>query len=1036
MKYGLQLIAFLALVGSVIAGDLPQGVENTQNPADVSLTPEESLGRIQVPEGFHVTLFAGEPDIRRPIAFDFDDRGRLWVVENYSHPNWQAENATDRVIILEDTDHDGEFDVRKVFWDQGRYLTGIAIGHGGVWLANTPELVFIPDRNHDDVPDSEPVVMLDGFQISTNNVLNNFHWGPDGWLYGAIGLSSKSLVGKPGSPAQQRTPITRGIWRFHPISHRFEKVAEGMVNPWGADFNEYGDLITTNTVIAHLWHIVPGMYCARRAAERDNPFAYDRIQSIANHLHWGGGNWQSSRNPSSQKRKQRPKESSVAAAETETHAHDDQYHRHSVSGGGHAHCGGMIYLGDNWPEQYRGTFFTNNLHGNRVNNDHLVPRRSTYVGEHAPDFLFGNDPWFRGMSIKYGPDGGVYVSDWHDYGECHDSDGSHRTSGRIYKVVYGEAQQLEFDLQNYSNLELVELQDHPNEWFVRHARRILHERHARGEQVADARMQLLRSIEQSDADELHRLRALWALQPLDQQHACEVLLREGDQSEHLRRWALRLVADRSDCDMSFSDSANRNWVPARRQQQLLSLAGSDPSAKVRLELACTLQRLAPKHRLQLATQLLTHPADATDPYLPLMIWYGLEPAVAEHVDEALQVATSSQIPVVRQYIARRIADMQPAPLEAIVEAALDADDRVAADLLMGMTQSLTVRGSQQAPASWSQLHVRLQDADSDELRSVGLQLSLIFGDQDVIARMRQIVMNQADNLTDRQSALRSLLKIDGGLTATQLHTLVSTDDLLRTDALIALMQTNDETTAQVLLQQFPSLSIEDRRSAVSVLATRRQFAAALLNAIDQGIVSRGDVSAFALQQLRSFQDSDLQQQIANIWFDDDTSARKADEILRLNKLMTVEYLQSGDAAAGRAIFDRTCSKCHTLFGEGGTIAPDLTGSGRKQADYIIRNLIDPNEQIDAAYRLTTVVTVDGRLFNGFIVQQDDHGITVRTQDTTVKLDMKDVEDVANSGVSMMPEGMLGTLTDEEIRDLLVYLASDDQVSPQAHSLAR
>ncbi len=1023
MKFGLRLIAFLALACPAIAGDLPKGVENTQNPTDISLTPQESLARIQVPEGFQVTLFAGEPDIRRPIAFDFDDRGRLWVVENYSHPLWQAENATDRVVILEDTDHDGEFDVRKVFWDQGRYLTGIAIGHGGVWLANTPELIFIPDRDYDDVPDSDPVVMLDGFQISTNNVLNNFHWGPDGWLYGAIGLSSKSLVGKPGSPFEQRTPITRGIWRFHPVSHRFEKVAEGMVNPWGADFNEYGDLITTNTVIAHLWHIVPGMYCARRAAERDNPFAYDRIQSIANHLHWGGGKWQSSRNPSSQQRKQRAKDSALEETATDVH---DEYHRHSVSGGGHAHCGGMIYLGDNWPEQYRGTFFTNNLHGNRVNNDRLVPRRSTYVGEHAPDLLLGNDPWFRGMSIKYGPDGGVYVSDWHDYGECHDSDGSHRTSGRIYKVVYGQAQELEFDLQDYSNLELVELQDDPNEWFVRHARRILHERYARGENLDEAREQLS-SIVRSDADELLRLRALWALQPLDQQHLCEVLLNDGDRSEHVRRWALRLVADRSDCDMRFSDGANRNWMPSRHRQQLLSLATSDPSAKVRLELACALQRLVPDDRLKLALRLLGHVEDATDPYLPLMIWYGLEPAIVDNVDEALQVATSSQIPVVRQYIARRIADMQPAPLDAIARAALGADDRIAADLLVGMTQSLTARGSQPAPAAWSELHVRLQRAESDDLRAVGLQLSLIFGDQDVIESMREIVMNQAENVSDRRTALRSLLSIDGGLSATQLHTLVSGDVQLRADALSALLQTNDETTASVLLQQFPSLSSEDRRSTVSVLVTRRQFAAALLAAIDEGIVSRADVSAFALQQLRSFQDAEIQQHIAKIWFDDDTSARKADEIARLNKLMTAQYLQAGDAAAGRAIFDRTCSKCHTLFGEGGTIAPDLTGSGRRQADYIIRNLIDPNEQIDAAYRLTTVVTEDGRLFNGFIVQQDDHGITVRTQDTTVKLDMKHVEDVANSSVSMMPEGMLGILTDEEIRDLLVYLASEDQV---------
>ena len=390
------IVLLLALTSTGLADDLPLGVVNTQNPNDVSLSPQESLARITVPDGFHVTLFAGEPDVRRPIAFDFDDRGRLWVVENYSHPDCQSDSGTDRILILEDTDNDGQFDRRKVFWDKGRYLTGIAVGHGGVWIANTPELAFIPDRDRDDEPDSDPVILLDGFHRSENNVLNNFHWGPDGWLYGAIGLSTPSSVGKPGTPDKERTQISRGIWRFHPVRQEFEVVAQGMVNPWGADFNEFGDLFTTNTVIAHLWHIVPGMYCQRRDREFDNPYVYRRIQSIANHLHWGGDQWESSR---------------------------EVNERNSVAGGGHAHCGAMIYLGDNWPKEYRGNFFTLNMHGNRVNCDQLVPNRSTYVGVHADDFLFGNDPWFRGLSVKYGPDGGVYISDWHDLGECHDEMG-------------------------------------------------------------------------------------------------------------------------------------------------------------------------------------------------------------------------------------------------------------------------------------------------------------------------------------------------------------------------------------------------------------------------------------------------------------------------------------------------------------------------------------------------------------------------------------------------------------------------------------
>ena len=1015
------LISAAMLDIPICADDLPTGVANTQNPGDVSLTPQESLARITVPDGFRATLFAGEPDVRRPIAFDFDDRGRLWVVENYSHPHWNKDGASDRIVILADTDHDGTYDERKIFWDKGRYLTGLAIGHGGVWIANTPELSFIADRDHDDVPDAEPVVMLDGFQISTNNVLNNLHWGPDGWLYGAIGLSSTSLVGTPGAPKDQRTAITRGIWRFHPIDRVFEKVAEGMVNPWGADFNEFGDLLTSNTVLAHLWHIVPGMYCERRASEQDHPYAYGRIQSIANHLHWGGGQWQQSRNPSSRK-----KGGKAAQQQPRDDDHDEEYHQHSVAGGGHAHCGAMIYLGDNWPDKYRGTFFTNNLHGNRVNNDRLIPKRSTYVGAHSDDFLFGNDPWFRGMSIKYGSDGGVYISDWHDYGECHDSDGSHRTSGRIYKVVHGKPEAHSFDLQTKSNLELVRLHRHSNEWFVRHIRRILHERAAAGADVSDAAEHLWDTF-RTDADERQKLKAIWTLYVTGNLNGVRCLELMQHDNEHVRRWGVRFLCDTARCDSSAINSKQR-WLPHGPAQKLVAFAAAETSAKVRLEIACALQRLAPERRLAVAAGLLQHAEDARDPYLPLIIWYGVEPAVPANISTAIRLATDSKIPLVRRYIARRIADIPSLPLEEIVAAARDAtDENVTFDLLQGMFESLDGRGSQQPPASWDVLSTRVAEAQDAELRSVGIRLSTIFGDAAVIRDLRRTVFDRDGDDAVRRTALRSLLSVDDGFPVDLLHRLVVNDPGLRRDALQALVEHSEASTAALLLEQYPQLSTAEKQAAIVVLATRQKSATELLNAISDGRISRNAVSAFTLQQLRSFSDSNIRSRIAELWANDGTGLRKSDEIARLKDLMTEEHLNHGSAVAGRLVFQQTCSKCHTLFGEGGTIAPDLTGSGRKKADYVLRNLIDPSDEIDAAYRLTTVLTADGRLFSGFMVQQDDTWLVIRTQDARIRLALKDVDELVTSNVSMMPEGMLRSFTDEQIRDLLVYLAGDDQV---------
>ena len=1010
------VMLWCVLSSVAIADDLPPGVTNTQNPEDVSLSPAESLARIEVPDGFQVTQFAAEPDIRRPIAFDFDDRGRMWVVENYSHPQWKDGPGVDRVVILEDTDGDGRFDRRKIFYDKGRYLTGIAVGFGGVWLANTPELVFLPDADGDDIPDGPEQPLLDGFQISTNNVLNNLHWGPDGWLYGAIGLSTKSLVGAPGTDDVDRTQISRGIWRYHPTRKVFEKVAEGMVNPWGADFNEYGDLITANTVLAHLWHIVPGMYAERRASERDNPYAYQRIQTIANHLHWGGGGWQSSRNPSSRKGRDK--------VVTSDHQHDEQYQQHSVAGGGHAHCGAMIYLGDNWPDEFRGAFFTNNLHGNRVNCDRLKPSGSTYTGVHAPDMFAAHDPWFRGMNIKYGPDGGVFVSDWHDFGECHDSDGSHRSSGRIYKFTWGQPGHTTFDLATESDRSLAIRLTHTNAWFARHAARLLQERAGRRELSAECLACLQRQLQEGSVT--GRLQALWTLSRVAALSPARLVELTSDTDPHMRRWAVRLLADPWSCDMARVRVVDRE-TPASLTQALLRCA-EDPSPKVRLEVACSLQRIGFRDRLRVATVLSQHAVDETDACLPLLIWYGIEPAVAAWPAEGLALAAGSKLSLIPRFVARRLMETGTPQTERVLQLVRDSADRqLTRQLLLGMQEGLSGRGSQSPPDNWPQAAQVAAGLQDDQIPSLLLQLATTFGDPSAIRRVRRTMDDPNQSLAARREALQTLMALDDGLQTADLHRLVTTASELCDEALRALVSRSDERTSAVLLQTYARLTQSQRQLAVGVLVTRVAFAAELLDAIEAGQISSSDVTSWSLQQLRSIRDSGVQQRVSAIWSAEGDELKRVAEIDRLSRLMTPRYVAAGDLRAGRRIFDRTCAKCHRLFGEGGTIAPDLTGSGRQKADYVIRNLVDPSAEIDAAYRLTTVVTADGRVINGFIIRQDDRWLTIRNQDATVRLNMNDVDEVVTSRVSMMPEGMLKTFSDEEFRDLLRYLASEEQI---------
>src|SRR6516162_4144942 len=430
---------------------------------DAPLPPRVAAMKMTLPDGFKPTLFAGEPDVVQPIAFCFDDRGRLWVAECLSYPNWQSDPkaSKDRIVIFEEGEG-GAFSKRTVFADNIQNISGINYGFGGVWVCATPNLLFIPIK--DDKPAAPPEIVLDGWSLKAgHNVFNSLTWGPDGWLYGCNGILATSYVGRPGTPQKDRVAINCGVWRYHPITKKFEAVAHGTTNPWGLDFDEYGEMFVTNCVIDHLWHIVPGGHYQRMYGEDLNPHVYKLMPSICDHIHWGGGSWTSSRAPSNRAGSVSDGPAKKPGANA---SGSDGYAVHSAAGGGHAHVGCMIYLGDNWPERYRGGVFMCNLHGNRINHDILERNGSTYVARHAKDFMLANDPWFRGLALQYGPDGGVYVSDWTDTGECHNYKVADRTNGRIFKITYGDVKPWKGDLAKLSDLELADGYAHNNEWFV------------------------------------------------------------------------------------------------------------------------------------------------------------------------------------------------------------------------------------------------------------------------------------------------------------------------------------------------------------------------------------------------------------------------------------------------------------------------------------------------------------------------------------------------------------------------------------------
>jgi putative membrane-bound dehydrogenase-like protein len=975
--------AFLVLSLTVL---LPAGG------ADDPVPPERAAAMMKLPDGFGATLFAGEPNVVKPMAMTLDDRGRLWVVESHSYPHWITDGkpGKDRILIFEDTKGTGRFDKRTIFWDKGTNLSGIALGFGGVWLCATPNLLFIPVRAGEDKPAGDPEVVLDGWDLKAqHNVFNSLTWGPDGWLYGCNGILSNSRLGRPGTPDARRVAINCGVWRYHPTKKAVEAFAWGTTNPWGLDFDDYGEMFITNCVIKHLFHVVPGSHFERMFGQDLNPYCYGLMQSCADHIHWAGGSWTSSRGGEG---------------------------AHNAPGGGHAHAGAMVYLGDNWPDVYRNRIFMCNLHGNRVNQDVLERRGSGYVARHGQDFLMAHDPWFRGLALQYGPDGGVYASDWHDTGECHNHDKTH-PSGRIYKITYGKPKAVEVDLAKLADAELVKLQLHKNDWWVRHARRLLQERADSGKLDKTVRPALLKML--ADQKEVTRkLRALWALHAIRGFDTKTLTGLLDSPEDTVRVWAVRLLVE----DREVSDGI---------VAQFGKMAQTEKSASVRLALASALQRLPLDQRLPLAESLVARAEDANDANLPLMIWYGIEPLAPRDIGTTMSLMAKARIPLLRQYLGRRLAasDKQREWLYPIISLIDDAPSRLdlLRDLLRGMCEALQGQPGLSGPPRWIETLERLRKHPDNEVREKAILLSVLYGDREAIAALRKTVTDPKAPDPGRRTALQTLVEAKAPDLAPLLRELV-TDRTMRRLALRALARYDDDRTPAKILKHYASFDDAAKTDAIATLASRPGYAMALLEAMEKGAVPRRDLSAFTARQLMGLKNPRLTERLTKVW----GTIRKPDHdkttlLHRYLSLVPPDALKKANRSQGRLVFSKTCASCHTLFGEGGKIGPELTGSQRDNPEYVVTKLLDPSAVVARDFQVTNLITKDGRSLSGIVKEESEKVVALQTQNEVVRVAKADIEVRERSEQSMMPDGLLDKLKDAEVRDLIAYLAGAGQV---------
>lgn len=374
------------------------------------------------------------------------------------------------------------------------------------------------------------------------------------------------------------------------------------------------------------------------------------------------------------------------------------------------------------------------------------------------------------------------------------------------------------------------------------------------------------------------------------------------------------------------------------------------------------------------------------------------------------------------------ADEASEGLVAVLEVIGTVDDAgFQYDLLKGASEALVGRKSLTAPPVWKELGPRLLASPDARVQALALELAVLFGDARAVDSLTKSALDASLSADKRRAALAAMVERRVSSIAPHLLTLLD-DEALRADALRSLAAYDVADTSQAILKRYAKLSPAERNDAVNTLASRPAWALDLLHAVGKGTVPRSDVPAFTARQLGNFKNAEIDRTLVEVWGTvRATSQQKADLLPHYRALLTLDQLQSADASLGRVVYNRICGQCHKLFGEGGTVGPDLTGSNRKNLDYLLENLLDPSALIARDYKLTSILTADGRLLSGIVRRQDDNVVVLQTVNEVVSLERGEIEALEPSAISMMPEGILDRFTQEEIQGLIAYLVSSEQV---------
>lgn len=971
-------------------------------------TPAEALKLFSVAEGLRIDLVASEPDVMQPLFLHFDPRGRLWVVQYLQYPFPAGLKVVsydqhlravfdkvpapppnhfpgaDKITVFEDADHDGHFESHKDVITGLNIATAVAVGNGGIWVLNPPYLLFYPDADGDDVPDRDPEAHLSGFGLEdTHSVANSLMWGPDGWLYGANGSTTTATI---NSAVTKNVHFTgQCIWRYHPRSKVFEIFAEGGGNTFSLEIDSKGRVFSgTNGGGTRGMFYPQGSYGIKGWAKHGpltNPYAFGWFEHMR---------------------------------------HEGDADRFPQT-----FC---IYEGGTFPDLYRGNIVAANALHNRVWASQMFNDGSTYRTKDHPPIVTTSDKWFRPVDVKVGPDGAVYIADWYDTRLTHvdPRDNWHKTSGRLYRLQRTTGDPLapaDLDLSRKSNDELVSLLTHRNKWQRMTAVRLLSER-------ADERLRPeleKRALAPADG----ALESLWVLNGrgwFDLELAGKLL---AHPDEHVRRWTIRLLGD----ERRLNDATAR---------QLAGLAEHEPYVQVRSQLASSAKRFRAEDAVPILRGLLARSEDATDPHLPLLLWWAIEGHCGSDREVLLSLFDDPAVwslPFVQQTILSRL--MQRFALEAattddpaVARSSFDACTRLLAKAPTAEQSKTLIAGFLEAYAGRevAKLPPELAAAIEEFQQSRGtadVVLGLKLGQAESVTRAVAFAADESSDRPTRLAVLELLGQSPKPEALATLRNLLNSPSLaIKRAALQALMGYDDPSIGPTICERWHT-SLPDEQDlhsiALRVLASRVPWARALLKEVAEKRIKPQVVPLDVVQQMRLHGDTALDSELDRFWGKTRaTPAEKQSQIERLARLVRPSQGTGSEVAAdpveGRQVFQKHCGTCHTLFGEGGQTGPNLTGYQRDNLDFLLVAVVDPSAAIREEFTQFAIARKDGLVLNGLIDLQTPTTVTLRgANNQTTVINRDEIEELQAMRTSIMPDGLIDKLTDEEARDLFAFL---------------